>query len=456
MEAPEVLTDEQMNRLGGEPVALAPSHVPAPSKETGKLPVEETLTPDQMEYRSHLAGIHEPPLIREDPAMTVATTMAGAGAGRAAGSLIGKLSPVAAKIIEPAVAGATTSALQGGTAKQNLTAGGVGAALGVPGAALSLIRGAPAAVAERLPLAVTGGLKTKAAKQVAAGTPVADVLDLHPELKRVLATSGDVGTKFNATSSTLNKLSSANDTVYDAIQAQHQGVPLEPLEAKIKAVADKAHAESDDVLEAAAHSAIENLKRYGDVADKRGLIATATQVRGIRNNLARKVQALNPTLGPTEAQAAADEIRKAINEGIEDIAGKTKGVDVTALKDRNRQIAQLMPMQRTLREQAINAKLMPAHDPLADLIEHPSKTIAGLARAVPAHADAYLADRPGLQSFAAGKPGQFLGALSDTAPLAAPIAARKPPAGELEFSARVAQGMKNGMSLKQAMDAAKE
>ena len=183
---------------------------------------------------------------------------------------------------------------------------------------------------------MTGGLKSKAAKQVVAGALIEDVLDQHPELKRVLATSGDVGTKFNATASTLNKLSSANDTVYTTpFRRSTKEIPLDSiLEAHSDAVAQKAHTEGDEVLEKAAESAKENLQRYGDVADKRGPILGATQVRGVRNNLARKVQALNLMLGPTEAQAAADEIRKAINEGIEDIAGQTKGVDVAALRQR--------------------------------------------------------------------------------------------------------------------------
>ena len=302
---------------------------------------------------------------------------------------------------------------------------------------------------------MTGGLKSKAAKQVVAGAPIEDVLDQHPELKRVLATSGDVGTKFNATASTLNKLSSANDTVYDAIQAQHQGIPLDSISKRIDAVAQKAHTEGDEVLEKAAESAKENLQRYGDVADKRGPIASATQVRGVRNNLARKVQALNPTLGPTEAQAAADEIRKAINEGIEDIAGQTKGVDVAALRQRNKQIAQLLPMQRTLREQAIAAKLLPAHDPLADLIEHPSKTVAGLARAIPAHADAALANSPRLQRLAGAplSPLQSFVGTQATGGFAARAA--KPRQDENDFAARVAQLMKD-MPLEEAMKRAEE
>lgn len=399
----------------------------------------------------------EQPLGHEDPAMDIATTMAGGAGGKLIGKGIAKLSPIAAKIVEPAVGGALTSALQGGSAKQNLIAAGIGGALGVPGAALKLIRGAPAAVAERIPTAVTGGLKSKAAKQVVAGDALGDALTAHPGLKNTLATSGSVAEKFNATGSTLGKLTTANDAVYDAIQAQHQGIPLDGIAKKIQGVAAAAHADGNEVLEKAAESAIENLQRYGDVADKRGLVATATQVRGVRNNLARKVQALNPTLGPSDAQAAADEIKRAINEGIEDIAGKTKGVDVDALRARNKQIAALLPVQRTLREQALAAKLMEGHDPLADFIADPKKKVAGLVSAIPAHADAAMSNSPRLQALADTMrspltPGAAAALDAGTASQLARRANSKPAQNDLEYSALVAQKMKNGMSLKEAMD----
>lgn len=507
---PDTLTPAQMVKLGG---AAHPDDLP------------DTLTPDQMERgteqpksypptEDERAGIDSPlasprglawdsrtkefrkasglgmekslppgfvperGLVREDPAMDVATTMAGGGAGKLIGRGVAKLSPIAAKLVEPAVAGGVTSALQGGDAKQNLASAAIGGALGIPGAALTAVRGAPAAVAERLPTAVTGGLKSKAAKQVVAGNALNDVLDAHPQLKSTLATSGSVADKFNATGATLGKLTAANDAVYDAIQAQHQGIPLDAIAKKIKAVADTAHADGNEVLEKAAESAIDNLQRYGDVADKRGAVATATQVRGVRNNLARRVQAINPTLPPTEAQAAADEIKRAINEGIEDVASKTKGVDVDELRARNRQIAALMPVQRTLREQALAAKLLEGGDPLAEFIKDPKKKIAGLVSSLPAHLDAQAAKRPGLQSFAegaAGVPteiGQRLGFGSNRFAMGRntvdlpvrslmagtashpPFAARRPRPDDLEYAARVSQGMKNGMSLQEAIDAA--
>ena len=395
-------------------------------------------------------------LIHEDPAMDVATSIAGSGVGKVVGKGVAKLSPIAAKLIEPAVAGAATTALQGGNLKQVGISGGIGAALGIPGAALTAIRGAPAAVAERLPTAVTGGARSKVAKQ--AGSAVAsDILDAHPELKKVLST-GDLTEKFNATGSTLNKLTSANDAVYDAIQAQHQGIPFEPVAAKIKVVAAQAHEAGDATLEDAAQAAIDNLQRFTDVADKRGGIVSATQLRGVRNNLARRVQAINPTLGASDVQAAADEIKRAINDGIEDVAAQTKGVDVAALKARNQQIAGLLPVQRSLRAQVIDKNLLGPEDKLADLIEHPQHEVAGLVRKAPAHIDAALAGNSTIQRLAAGARSPLPDLATRT--LMAGTAARgaqatKPPApDDLEYAARVSQGMKNGLSLQEAIDAA--
>jgi hypothetical protein len=408
----------------------------------------------------------EKPLIREDPAMNIATTIAGGGVGKVVGKGVAKLSPIAAKLVEPAVAGATTSALQGGNAKQNLIAAGIGGALGLPGAVLTAVRGAPAAVAERLPQAVTGGAKTKIAKQ-AGGAVVSDianhgeagasaVLDAHPELKKVLST-GNLTEKFNATGSTLNKLTAANDTVYDAIQSQHQGIPFEPVAAKIKAVAEHAHQAGDATLEDAANAAIDNLQRFTDVADKRGAIVTATQLRGVRNNLARRVQAINPTLGATDVQAAADEIKRAINDGIADIAGQTKGVDVAALRARNQQIAALLPVQRALRGQVIDKNLLGPEDKLADLIEHPQREIAGLVRKAPAHIDAALASNPTLQRLAQGakSPLSDLATRSLMAGTAAEGAKRsKQQQSDLEYAARVSQLMGDGKSLHEAVNQA--
>jgi hypothetical protein len=493
---PDVLTPEQMAKLGGAahpddlPDTMTPDQMERatekprsyPPTEDEKLGIDSPLASprgvvfnrgkgelfrraDKLGTEQQLPADYVPErgLIREDPAMDIATTVAGGGAGKLAGKGVAKLSKVAAKIVEPAVAGMATSALQGGSLRDIGTSGVIGGALGVPGAALGMVRQAPAAVEERLTRAVTGGVKSKAAKQVAAGGALNDVLEAHPDLKHTIASAGDPATKFNATSSTLGKLTAANDVAFDAIQAEHQGIPLDPIAKKIQAVAQQAHAEGDEVLEKAAASAIENLQRYGDVADKRGLVATATQVRGVRNNLARKVQALNPTLGPSEAQAAADQIKRAINEGIEDVAAKTKGVDVAALKERNKQIAVLMPVQRTLRQQVIDAGLKEGQDPLAEFIHSPKHVVAGLVNAGPAKADLALANASRLQSVARGadrlgnKATSLIGEpIANGLPGAAAARlaqASKPRIRDTDYAALVAQKMKNGLSLQEAIDA---
>lgn len=466
---PDTLTPEQMDRATEAPREYPPTEdeklgIDTPlAKPTGLVwdsRNREFRRADQIgTEKALLPGfVPERPLIREDPAMDVATTIAGAGAGKVAGEAIGKLSPIVARLAEPAVAGATTSALQGGDRMTNLKAAGIGAALGIPGAALEVVRGAPAAVAERLPTAVTGGLKSKAAKKVVAGGAVDDALEAHPQLKRVLATSADPGERLGAASSTLNKLTAANDKVYEAIQAQHQGIPLDPVAAKIRDVAKEAHAAGDAITEDAANAAAENLGRFADVADKRGGVVTTSQLRGVRNTLAARIQAASPGLPMSDAQAAADRIRRAINEGIEDVAAQTSGVDVAALKERNRHIAQLLPVQQSLREQAIAKGLKVPEDHLADFIAHPQHTIAGLVRAGRAKLDVKLAESPALQRLAAGarSPLPDLANRALMGGAAAAGARGKRQQSDLEYAARVSQLMDQGMTLQEATQKAEE
>jgi hypothetical protein len=475
VDLPDTLTDDQMDRAAEQPKALPPTEderlgidtpLAKPSGYVWDSKAKEFRKADQIGTERALPPGFTPekPLIKEDPAMAVFATGAGAGVGKLVGAGVSKFAPIAAKVIEPAVAGATTSYVEhpGWTPTVgDLAAGGIGAALGVPGAAAKFVRGAPERMAERLPSEITGATRTKAAKQVVTSNTAENALDAHPDLKRVLAT-GNVQEKFNATAKTLDALTRENDKVYDAIQATHQGVPLDPVVARVRKVAEAAHAAGDETLENAATSAAENLGKFADVADKRGPVLTATQLRGVRNNLARRVQAINPTLGATDVQAAADEIKRAINGGIEDIAARTKGVDVAALKARNQQIASLMPIQQTLREQAIAKKLLGPEDHLADFIAHPQHEIAGLVRKGRAVMDMSLATSPRLQQFA--EDARFPVTLAN--PRLSDLPGRVMAAGaasglrgkrsqnDLEYAARVSQLMESGKSLQEAIDEA--
>jgi len=349
--------------------------------------------------------IPERGLIHEDPAMDVATTMAGAGVGRVGGKLISKASPIIAKLAEPAIASGTTTALQGGDRKQVLKSAGIGSLFGILPAAITAAKGAPAAVSERLPTAITAGTRTKAAKKVVGSSILDDVLDSNPDLKKTLATSSDPAEKLGATASTLNKLKTANDAVYDAIQKQHGGVPLQAVKDKLDALWESARAESDTATMDAAEAYKRDLDRLAD-AREGGSVVTAKQIRNVRNTLAGKLQTAPPgTPAAMSQEATAGKIHGAVNEAIEDAAGKTDGVDVDALKDRNRQIATLMNVERSLKEQGANASLTKYKDPSAKAIAklaHPAHAIAGLVDSAPAAIDARLAMSHPIQDLAHG------------------------------------------------------
>lgn len=177
-------------------------------RKASGLGTEQALPPDAVPERG---------LVHEDPAMDIATTIAGGGAGKLAGKAVGKLSKVAGALIEPAVAGAVTSKLQGGSNMDALKSAGIGTALGVVPAALGIARRAPEAVADRLPTAITGGLKSKAAKRVVANDALDEVLAQHPELRKALATSADPAKTLATMEGTFEGLGSKTEPFYSGI-----------------------------------------------------------------------------------------------------------------------------------------------------------------------------------------------------------------------------------------------
>jgi hypothetical protein len=589
---PDVLTDEQMAKLGAKPYTGPPSKVPAPN-DAGKLPVEEPLTDEQMAYRQHLAGIHEQPLIHEDPAMDVATMMAGGAAGKLAarglkmgakGAIGGlaRLSPVVADLAEPAIASGTTSALQGGNLKQNLIAGGIGGLLGVPGAALGIIRRAPGAVAERLPTAVTGGLKTKAAGKVVTSGALNDVLDAHPDLKRILATSTDPEEKAAAIERTMADLRGKTDPFYQGVDASTAAERYGQAKANVAGLSDKAaqakraadelagaanqprdlfdearkidapQAREPDLLEAARKidapisakdaaqegrervatearaandssnaakaaardaatqadqlqrqaekawnklenspkspgidiSAIDrNLKKqavalaregrstealavgrgrkqlaelYGENGEiPAGTILPARAVRTLANDLGESAFTGDVTTPVPKKTLAQQRIYGAVTSEIEKAAQKA-GLNLDELRSLNKQISTLIPVQGVTAEQAKRAALAGPEDKLAQIIKKPAHVVAGLANSIPAHADYALANNSLLQRFASGAPGKLLSSTSVAAPLVGSAVNRKVPQDELEYSARIAEFMKDGLSLPEAMKKAEE
>jgi hypothetical protein len=353
--------------------------------------------------------IPERGLVHEDPAMDIALTTAGAGIGKAAGYGLKKLgAPIIAKIAEPAVASGASSYLgHGGGAPtmDDVKATGLGGVLGLLPAGVAAIKRAPEELAERLPTTITQGARTKAAKKVVLGGATDDVLDAHPELKKTIAGTTDPAKQLAATNSTLNKLRAPNDAAWDAIQQHKGGVPLQTVHDRLDALWEKARQESDTTTMDAVESYKKDLERLADQREG-GPTLSAKQLRNVRNTLAAKIQR-SPVGTPAFASegAAVRRLHGAINEAAEDAAAGTPGVDVAAMKERNKQIAQLLDIQGALEERANNAQLGKFKSPVAKTIDaarHPAHAVAGLVDAADAKLNAKLAMNKTLQDFVNG------------------------------------------------------
>lgn len=479
MDAPDVLTPQQMEKLGGVdlPDTLTPDQMDRAAEKPQHLPPTEDerlgiatplASPTGLVWDSRAKEFRkaseigkeqalppgfkaEPGLIREDPAMAVATTIGGMGAGKVAGKLAAKASPILAKIVEPAVAGATTSALQGGDRMTNLKAGAWGAALGVPGAALELVRGAPAAVAERLPTAVTGGLKTKAAKKVVAGDIAGDVLDAHPELKKVMATSADPEARAAAVSKTLADLTAKTEPIYQ--QIGH--VDLSAIDKQLYSTASKLASEGRGTEALAVGRARKHLAElYGkEGAIPDGTVLPARAVRNLANDLGETAFAGDATTPASKKALAQQRIYHTVTGEIEN-AARAAGADVGQLRTLNKQISALIPVKNVVAQQETREALAGPHSMLSDIVKHPRHVIAGVIDEAPAKLDYALATSPTLQRGAKAMSGP-ISALSTAAPVVAPAAARsKRQQADLEYAARVSALMNEGKSLQEAIDEA--
>ena len=479
MDAPDTLTDAQMHKLGGVdlPDTLTDDQIDRagekpqqyPPTEDEKLGIDTPLaSPKGLVWDSRTKEFRKaseigkeqalPPgfvpergLIREDPAMAVATTIGGMGVGKVAGKLAAKASPILAEMVEPAAASAATSALQGGDRMENLKAAGLGAAMGVPGAALRLVRGAPAAVSERLPTAVTGGLKTKAAKKVVSGDIAADVLDAHPELKKVMATSANPEERAAAVSKVLGDLTAKTEPIYK--QIGH--VDLSALDKQLYTTASKLAAEGRGTEALAVGRARKHLAElYGtDGIIDEGTTLPARAARNLANDLGETAFA-NDTATPASKKALAQQrIYHTVTGEIEN-AAKAAGADVGQLRALNKQISALIPVKNVVAQQEMRESLAGPHSALSEIVKHPRHVIAGVIDEAPAKLDYALATSPKLQAGAkaASVP---ISALSRSAPVVAPrAAAGKRQQNDLEYAARVSALMNEGKSLQEAIDEA--
>lgn len=378
--------------------------------------------------------------------------VAGAIAAPVAGAVGGPLARLGMRAVAPVAAhaagGAAASAAQGGNLKQNLIAAGIGGALAAPGAAASLIREAPAAVDARLPTAITGGARSKAAKSVILGGAAEDAFDANPELKKVMATSTDPAEQLAATNSTLNKLEQPNSDAWDAIQKHTGGFDVKRVGAKLDEVAAEAKAGSDIATMDAVESAKKNLERLADNGK-----LTARQMRNVRNALSAKIQTATPGTEAARAQqAAVRNLHAAINDVAADVAEETPGVDAAAMRARNKQIAQLLDVKKVLEERKLGVDMKPFKNPIARVVasaQHAPHAIAGLIDRADATIDAKLANSPTLQRLAAGARGPLNPSLTGAA---AATGARTQ--NDIKFATKVSQLMNGGKTLQEALQEA--
>lgn len=324
-----------------------------------------------------------------DPiAQGVVGGVVGAGAGAIAASAVPAL---AAPIVGGAVNGATQTAVQGGSPGDIAAGAAGGAVFGGAGPTKQAIGEAAAARnVARVPTAITGGATSKAAKAVVGSRDVLRETALaHPDLQRVIL-SGDEPAKIKAISGKLDTLTAANDADFDRIGAQHPAavggrVPTVDLLQKLQKFAQKAHDAGDESLLDATSKAIDSVQKF----DMGGTISPS-QIRGVRNGLAKKIAGAAP-LSTVSRETGA--VKGAINDALSDLADDTPGLDANALKERNRQIASLLPAKDFLEQKAETAAAKPPGAIAAAVrtLAHPADAAVHIAERAPSVIDQYLA-----------------------------------------------------------------
>ncbi len=465
-DGPEFLSDGDMAKLDA-PLAPAakPAGKPQPKSFTAsdeELGISSPLAEETGEktvfpggHSTHDLGrtrAHVTTELEGDPLLqTLVAGSMGAALGAGAAGLTSAIAPAAAPLIGGMTAGGSATAAQGGDTRDVLMGALLGGAPGAASSVRALARQAPEAVAARLPTEITGGGRTKAAKAVVGSDLLPDTLDAHPELKKTLSTPGDPGAKAKAVTAKLAELTDENDAVTEAIAKHHGKISTDVPLARLQKLAETAEEAGDEVTRDAVTKTIESIDGFS----KGGGTITAQQLRGIRNGLASKIQQAAPGSAAFSKQGqAALAVKAAVNDAIADLAEKTPGVDVAALKARNGQIASLIPVQTTLEEQAAKLKLDKGGEPLTDALRAPMHKLANAIDTIPAHADLAMAG-PTAQRLFGRLPGQGAPGRVLTAPGAAG-AARASSDTDISYAAKVAEAMKGGMSLQDAVEAASQ
>lgn len=342
-------------------------------------------------------------------------------------------------------------------------AGGVGA-----GALTKVAERAPARVAARVEENITrgeAGGKTKLTpgKRVTAKAESGDLeetMQRHPDVYKALATkaASDPGKANKVVRARLDDLQGEINPVYEAIDAG----PAVPKATDLQNRLIKIHSElvksgntgmADVIAKFEDHIA----KHYGDgdaVID--GTPLPASSLRNLRNEVGEVAFAGDPNMNPKFRADAQRKIYGAINDTIEEAGRKTPGVDFDRLKVLNKDTSTLIVVKDALADRA--SKAGTGGTSAGNLLFGAMMTGGGLAHGGIKGALTGIATHQAINAikplargvdFRLAQRTQRLGAPN----LAAPVGAR---AAGLEYAAKVAEGMKNGLTLQQATAAADE
>jgi hypothetical protein len=289
------------------------------------------------------------------------------------GSSLAQGATLLPRLGQAAKTGAKIGAAAGlGTSEADLTKGELGAA------ANDVLRGAVVgAVAAPVATAVGSGLARtgqRLVKDIGKGTAkstrlelreleskLADTLTELPTARKALMTKARTNPEsaMNDIDSTLTPITKENDLVFQAIQDQHGGVGLGDVVGRLTRLEVRLNKQGHGTAaDAAGRVRDDLLKRYGYEGKwTPDMKLTAEQIRNIRNDMGAKAfPNFNPEQVNTQ-RAALGQIYGEYNKAIEAVAAKTKGVDLPALKTRNRQISTLIPVRDALEERVENAAI---------------------------------------------------------------------------------------------------
>jgi hypothetical protein len=272
---------------------------------------------------------------------------------------------------------------------------------------------------------------------------IAKVADELPGVGKALRTQAKTNPKaaHDVTDKALTDLVDKNSADFAAIQRQHGGVPLQPIAERLAGLEERLNKQGRGVsADAVNRVRTDLLKRYASdpnvgLADVK---LSTQQIRNIRNDMGTIVDPAR-NIKPNTRRDALSKIYSILNKEIEDVAADTSGVDVNALKTRNRQISTLIPVRDALAERV--DKLLDKETSLFDIPGLIKKYPGKMAKAAVRRLDYNLSQLGGY-----GEPLEP-GAL----PLAAPVIQT---GDSRQFARQVGEGLGRGLSLQQAVAAA--